>query len=295
MFRIDREMLTTAVRRLDHAIYNHNRWYQEVLRTIICRLDFDADDIAEDAYHRCPFGQWYYGCTIPEMHENKTFLSIRTEHERTHTEARNLLLKVTREEPISPVDYDNFADAAEQLRLNLQTLRYEIEETLYNRDPLTGVNNRISMLSDLRKQMGLVDRHVEPTAIAILDIDRFKAVNDTYGHQAGDKVLSNIAAFILRHLRTYDSIYRYGGEEFLIMMPHTDLGTAEAVCERIRIGIGEQHTFCGDEEGIVVTVSIGIARLQAHRDVETAIGQADKALYRAKAHGRNRTIVSKGE
>jgi len=291
MYRINREKLQTIIREVDQAIYNHNHWYQDIIRSIVCGLSFDKRDMAEDAHHHCTFGQWYYNCADKEIQQNKTFQSIRSEHERTHTYARKLLLTSVSKEPISPIDYDNFSNTVERLRLNLQTLKYELEETLYNRDPLTGVRNRISMLSDLRKQMDLIERHVEETVITIIDLDHFKEVNDTYGHPAGDLVLSNIAAYILQHLRPYDSIYRYGGEEFLIMMPHTDIDTAFAVVERIRSGVENLQTY--DEKGqpMHVTISAGLTVLRQHHDIESAIDEADRALYKSKEDGRNRSTV----
>lgn len=291
MYRIEREKLINIIRELDQAIYNHNHWYQNIIRTVVCRLPYDQRDMAEDAHHHCPFGQWYYNYVESEINENKTFQSIRSEHKSTHALARKLLLAASGNELISPIDYDNFANTVERLRLNLQTLKFEIEETLYNRDPLTGVRNRISMLSELRKQMELIDRHVETTSIAILDVDNFKTVNDRYGHPVGDQVLSHIATFILRHLRPYDSVFRYGGEEFLIMMPHTDLKTANSVCERIRAGIADHPTVCKNGDTIAVTVSVGITQMQPHLDVESAIEHADNALYQAKSAGRNRVVI----
>ncbi|WP_416768469.1 diguanylate cyclase [Sulfurimonas sp. ST-25] len=292
MYRINREKLLAVIREVDQAIYNHSQWYQNIIRSIVCHLPFDQRDMAEDAHHHCTFGQWYYHCSEKEMQENKTFQSIRGEHKQVHANAKLLLETSSRGEAISYIDYDNFANAVERLRLNLQTLKYELEETLYNRDPLTGVRNRISMLSDLRKQMDLIDRHVDTTVIAILDVDHFKKVNDTHGHPVGDLVLANIAAYILQHLRPYDNVYRYGGEEFLIMMPHTDVETAAAVIERIREGVAQMQTHMHNGETISVTISAGVTKLRDHHNIETAIEEADKALYEAKLGGRNKSVVS---
>ncbi|MDM5271209.1 diguanylate cyclase [Sulfurovum sp. zt1-1] len=293
MYRIDREKLQAIIREIDQAIYNHGHWYQNLIRSIVCRLPFDERDIHEDAHHQCPFGQWYYSCDNKEIKKNMTFISIREEHKLTHNLARKLLLAASVEEIILPIDYDNFSNSVERLRLNLQALKYELEETLYNRDPLTGVKNRVSMLSDLRKQMTFIKRHLETTVIAIVDIDHFKQVNDNYGHPTGDLVLSNLASYILQHLRPYDSIYRYGGEEFLIMMPHTNIDTAFSIIERIRTGIENYQTHDHNDEYIRVTISAGMVNLEEQYNIETAIEQADKALYEAKTNGRNRSVVFK--
>lgn len=291
MFRMEREELQAIVRELDQAIYHHNQWYQDIIRSITCRLPFDKRDMDEAAHHHCPFGQWYYRVDDEDLQENKTFQSIRSEHKMIHTVARELLQSSAHSESISPMAFDRFSGTIERLRLNLNTLKYELEETLYKRDPLTGARNRVSMLSDLRKQMTLIDRLAETTTIALMDVDHFKQINDRYGHPVGDKVLSGIASYIIQNLRPYDNLYRYGGEEFLLMMPHTNLDTSMAIVERLRVGIESNAPACSQGEEINVTASFGITQLEAHLDVELAIENADKALYEAKNSGRNRSII----
>lgn len=291
MFKMNREKLQLVLRELDQARYNHERWYKDLIRSITCRLDADRRDIAEDAYRQCRFGQWYYNCFDDELLENLTFKSIEIEHRKMHNLAAKLLNASIHGKDTLPIDYDNFANTLDRLRLNFDTLKHEIEETLYRRDPLTGARNRTSMLSDLRQLVEMIQRGVQETSICLLDIDYFKAVNDTYGHQVGDEVLIAVSRYAMDHMRPYDKIYRYGGEEFLISMPNTDLKTSFTVMERIRDGFSAFHAAYVEEEPIIVSASFGIARLSADLTVEESIDRADKAMYDSKKNGRNRVSV----
>jgi len=291
MFRLSRDKLQLTLQELEQASYNHRMWYKDLIRSIACQLPPDGRDLAEDAHHHCRFGQWYYTFDEGEFADNPTFKSIEIEHRKMHELAGKLLNMSAHMEKISPIDYDNFANTLERLGINIETLKHEIEETLYNRDPLTGARNRVTMLSDLRRLLELAQRGVQQSLICIMDIDLFKSVNDQYGHQAGDQVLVAVTGYILRHLRPYDKLYRYGGEEFLLVMPHTDIETSQIVIERIREGLSTLVSAYNEGEAITVTASFGIAPLSVNLTVEESIDRADKALYRSKEDGRNRVSV----
>lgn len=287
MFRMDRDKLQLTLRELDQAVYNHRIWYKDLIRSIACHLPPDTRDLADDAHHHCRFGQWYYAFEENEFAENMTFQSIEVEHRKMHELAGELLRSSQNMEKISPIVYDNFANTLERLGINIETLKHEIEETLYNRDPLTGARNRVTMLSDLRRLLELGQRGVQETLLCIMDLDFFKSINDNYGHQVGDQVLVAVTEYILSHMRPYDKLYRYGGEEFLIVMPHTDIETSQVIIERIREGLTTLIATHCDGEAITITASFGIADLASDLTVEESIDRADKALYRSKEAGRN--------
>ncbi len=291
VFKMSRDKLQGALRELDQARYNHERWYKDLIRTIACGLPIDRRDLAEDSYRQCRFGQWYYAIYDEEFAKNKTFVSIETEHRKMHDMAAKLLGSVMREEAIAPTDYDNFANVLDRLQINLEALKHEIEETLYNRDPLTGVHNRVSMLSDLRKLQELVQRDVQKSAICLMDLDHFKEINDRYGHQTGDRVLVAVTRYIMDHIRPYDKIYRYGGEEFLIVMPNTDTEVGTQIVERLRDGLGTLAAVHHGLEPLQITASFGLTMLVSEITVEEAIDRADRALYVSKGNGRNMLSV----
>ena len=156
-------------------------------------------------------------------------------------------------------------------------------------DPLTGLHNRRYLESHLG---GLVDAAADgdkPLSLMILDIDHFKAVNDTYGHDAGDDVLKAFAERVKTVIRGVDVLCRLGGEEFIIVMPDTSLDVAGRVAERVRQTVGgAMFAIDKGERHIAVTVSIGLAERRNGREADSMMKRADRALYRSKALGRNR-------
>lgn len=162
-------------------------------------------------------------------------------------------------------------------------------------DALTGAFNRRYLDRRLSEEVSASRRYARSLSILLIDIDHFKNVNDTHGHQAGDCVLVALGKILTETLRESDTLARYGGEEFLIIAPHTPVSGAIEVAERLRMRV-ESHEFslpdeAGPTRAIRVTVSIGVASLGDGVDnVEKLVKAADKNLYRAKAAGRNRVI-----
>ncbi len=158
------------------------------------------------------------------------------------------------------------------------------------RDGLTGLYNRKALMSLLSEWTAFAVRHQVPLAVLMIDADHFKAVNDRHGHPVGDRVLRMIADTVRATLRESDVAGRYGGEEFAVVLPHTNLEGARQVAERIRRGCEGVHLPL-PAGPLTVTVSIGVTTLKpGMRRAEDLVGQADEALYRAKAEGRNRVV-----
>ena len=163
-------------------------------------------------------------------------------------------------------------------------------------DQLTGLYNRRYLASHLSAMFDRASWTGRPLATMILDIDHFKHINDTYGHDSGDKVLKEFADCVSSSVRGIDLACRYGGEEFLVAMPDTDMAFAEIIAERLRQEIaGRKFVVNGGRDSIQVTVSIGIASTENGAEGDSAqklIKRADEALYKAKTGGRNRVIKS---
>ncbi len=165
-------------------------------------------------------------------------------------------------------------------------------------DTLTGINNRRFFDQRLHEELEAARRNRTPLSSMLLDVDFFKKVNDTYGHQVGDEVLREVAALVRAQLRGSDVLSRYGGEEFAVLLPRTSTDSAEEVAERVRAGV-EDHVFnLPGGESFHVTISIGIATYRPDDggnkpkpDGESLVSHADQCLYEAKAAGRN-TVVS---
>jgi diguanylate cyclase (GGDEF)-like protein len=286
------EKLQTALQQLSKSIYSHEQWHNKLIQTIICQLPYDDSDVAEDAHRRCGFGQWYYGGDIDqELRDHPAFIASGVEHEHMHRFAAQLLHTSVNGRPVSSSDYDIFAKSLERLRLEIHSLQHEIEDSLHGHDPLTGTKNRIGMLSKLREELELVKRHIGQCCVAMMDLDYFKSINDTHGHLVGDKVLASSAYYVMEQLRPYDKVFRYGGEEFLILIPSTSLQAGQTVIERICKGLAAIAIAHDGGNPISVTASFGITLLDPDVSIEESIDRADNAMYAAKKAGRNRVCV----
>lgn len=157
-------------------------------------------------------------------------------------------------------------------------------------DVLTGVGNRLRLVEDLRVLSGRMERYGHGSCVALLDVDHFKAYNDTAGHLAGDDVLRAVAGALRATIRSGDTLYRYGGEEFLVLLPEQTLERAALAAERLRAAV--EALGIAHPNGGVVTVSVGVAQpTECTGAPEALLELADQALYRAKEAGRNRVEV----
>lgn len=176
-----------------------------------------------------------------------------------------------------------------QRMLDMQTSMNDAKKALLHEaahDPLTLILNRRAILDLLQKEISRAIRHGSPLSIGMIDLDHFKRVNDTYGHQTGDDVLCGLVRTIQGSLRDYDRVGRYGGEEFLVLAPCSSGGEEEELYERLRASIAGQGI--ATRSGVVnVTVSIGVAGTMGTTSMDELLAVADSALYRAKKSGRN--------
>ena len=155
------------------------------------------------------------------------------------------------------------------------------------RDPLTGVNNRTSFRKVLDREVELSHRHGAPLSLIMLDVDRFKTINDMHGHMVGDLALKSIAKCLVACIRDSDILFRYGGEEFCIALANTSLAGARKLAERVRRAL-EILVVRTSGTRVHVTASFGVATLEEKDDAAQLVEKADHSLYRAKELGRNR-------
>jgi len=285
--------LQVLISNVDQAVYNHNQWYDALIATLICRLPYDEHDVHEESFRRCRFGQWLYGEGQRLLHDHASYASIESEHRRMHQLAARLLLAAAEGAPIGVQEYGLFTSALKSLGLEAATLKNELEDLLSHVDPLTGVNGRTLVLTVLRELHALVTRKVMPCSVVMMDLDHFKGINDTYGHQAGDQVLVASARYVMQHLRPYDKIFRYGGEEFVLTLQNASSEVALATVNHLREGLAQLPVRYNDML-IGVTASFGVAPLDPGDKVEQTLDHADQALYAAKSGGRNRAEIWKG-
>jgi diguanylate cyclase (GGDEF)-like protein len=178
---------------------------------------------------------------------------------------------------------------AEQARLEAQAQRARAAEFAESaeRDPLTGLGNRRHLARRCAELLPAAEREARPLAVAQLDIDHFKLINDRHGHATGDRVLVTLAQLLRDNTRNRDVLVRHGGEEFVLVMPGMSLDGAAEVCERLRDCVASHQWDGADVSNLTITVSIGLAAAPSY-EVGPLLHRADQALYRAKRSGRNR-------
>jgi len=159
-------------------------------------------------------------------------------------------------------------------------------------DDLTGLYNSRHFYGKLKEEINRLIRYKQPLSLLLIDIDDFKKINDKYGHLQGDKILKKAGSIIKDCLRETDSAYRYGGEEFTILLPGTGIEAAENVANRLRKGFVAQDLFSMTNEAIHMTVSIGACQFKPEEALETFIKRTDDALYVAKRNGKNCVHIS---
>jgi diguanylate cyclase (GGDEF)-like protein len=178
--------------------------------------------------------------------------------------------------------------AREDSRRELLNLSRELDQ-LSRRDELTGLANRRDMIERLNNELNRYERNGKNFSLLVADIDHFKMVNDKFGHECGDIALKQVASELVRNTQKRDCVARWGGEEFLILLPETAGPKAAKIAERLRLSVEQLEISCNNTS-IMITVSIGIAEFQPTMTLNELINKADSLLYEAKLSGRNRVI-----
>lgn len=182
-------------------------------------------------------------------------------------------------------------ERAERAEQKIAELQRELDEAsrLMRHDQLTGVLNRRGIEEIFGKESARTQRRGSPLCVALLDIDNFKRLNDTFGHNAGDGALIHLADVIRRNLGPNDTVARLGGEEFIILYPDCDLDEAAAALTRLQRELTREY-FLADERKLLITFSAGVTLWQPGEAVEAVIARADDAMYEAKRTGRNKVV-----
>lgn len=205
------------------------------------------------------------------------------------------ILTVAGDKPFEPAALSLLDSLATALIYPLRNaLMYKAAFEASQTDPLTGIRNRLALDEMARHTIAAAHRSRFPVSVLMLDLDYFKGVNDHFGHPAGDKVLRAVASMMGQCIRESDMLARYGGEEFAVVLSGTDLEGAIELAERIRSRMETGLQVRYDGQAIGVTVSLGVAQLQAGEDFAGLLKRADRALYRAKQGGRNLVAADRG-
>jgi len=271
---------------LERATMRQTEWFKRWHDEVICNHDTSAFKVAviEDV----PLGAWYASDLSLPFHNNPCFLSLGQKLNDMLAQVCTFLVQASEGGPRSVDDYTAFMNTLMDLNVDVQCLQNDAWRGLTKMDPLTGVRNRHDMMADLDNERERARRAAQPCAIAMVDLDHFKSINDTHGHMVGDQVLRKISSLFAEQLRPYDMVYRYGGEEFLLCLPNTDVQTAQMVLNRLRETIAAKAMpYAKDGTDFFVTASFGVADIDTVEHIVKTIERADAAMYDVKHSTRN--------
>lgn len=278
------------VRRLAPALQAHGEWIQSIHTMLICRSVEGCRALEEDGDADTELGRWFAEENIDFICRHPEYETAMREHRKLYAVARKLCDAVLDDRPIGRDEYAAFAEGISRLDRSLEALVKELWDLLRYTDPLTGIATRFAMLPRLREEHQRVRRTGLMSSVCMVDLDHFKRINDTWGHHAGDAVLEAVSAYLVQNLRRYDQVCRYGGEEFVLMLPNTEPEQAVPIVDRLRRGLADLRVPIGDKV-LRTTASFGIAPLLADQPIGVSIDRADRAMYVAKRAGRDRVHV----
>ena len=281
----------SRVRELERALQAHQDWIDGFQSRLVTRSRPRPSDLKAAGHLHCPFGRWYAGKGKKSFRGVSAFTELGAQHREMHRLARALARTIRDNADIAVAQYEAFTRCLADFRQSAHALLDDARELLRYADPLTGIANRFGMLPRLEEEMERVRRTNVVSTVSIMDLDRFKRINDSLGHASGDKVLRAVSRYLVKNVRRYDRVARYGGEEFLLLLPDPTPAGAKRVLDRLRRGLSRRTIAVNRDTKVTIGASFGVAAMNPAHTVMMAIDRADQAMYEAKQAGRNRVQV----
>ncbi len=276
----------SATELLGVVLDEHLRWIGQWHRAAFFREGQGGERPSAPA----SFAAWCGAASRDDLVHQPAVQKLATLHEQMHRQAKLVLLKARSGDAPNEAEYEAVIGRFEEFVLHLRRMERAFGAAASGLDPLTGLRTRRGMLEALEREHNRYNRTGQTFCLALADIDKFKVINDTYGHDIGDRVLAATAAVISRGVRSFDEAFRMGGEEFLVCLKETGMDEAFTVIERLRIDLMESPVLLPDGRVIPVTASFGLVKSQTGLSVDELVVCADRSLYQAKNAGRNRVI-----
>lgn len=286
------ESIVSAIERADAEVKDRLTRFH---RSAVAKVRPDEDLLELGAHGRSEFGGWYAERKDRPPTNQPAFEALVALHEALLNHIALLAERSWRAPRVPVEEYDALLEKVRAFDEQADRLTRAFRAAISDIDPLTGAQTRHVMQRELKREMQRGRRSGQPGCLALADIDKFKAINDTHGHSVGDRVLAAIATMLIDGLRPYDSVFRYGGEEFLILLPETGPEEARRVLNRVRESIAGTPVSIDAPASLRITVSFGLTLMTPRRPAQDLIERADEALYAAKAGGRNRVEVWRAE
>ena len=241
-----------------------------------------------------------FSSTTSEYHDKIEACAVRISSARDISELSSVLEEVMQEtrtvQLTAARSHDEISDMRRRVteaEREVKRLQQELSQAseMVRIDPLTGALNRKGMEEAMEREVARTRRHESPLSVSLLDVDNFKQINDTLGHRAGDSALKHLAEVARETIRPQDTLVRYGGEEFVILLPETSMEDAVKVMERVQRELTRRY-FMLDNNKLLITFSAGVAELGANEEPSEAVRRADQAMYLAKRAGKNRVMAA---
>lgn len=273
---------------LDEASQWHMAWTRTVLRCAVLRTPPGDDVMGSEAHHCCRFDHWLHAHRkdLAEL-DASTLRRLDRNHRQLHEAARRICGRILAGEPGEPDDMETFEHAQAGVVAGLAMLKTACLAHAARLDALTGLPLRHGLEEEFERCRAQARRHGELLVLLMLDLDRFKEINDAYGHAVGDRALAHVASLLKGHCRAGEPVIRFGGEEFIALLQTADRATAQRAAHRILQALRDHPLQLPEGLTVAVRASAGMAEVGAAESLADAIAHADRALYAAKSAGRD--------
>jgi len=274
---------------LDAAVQAHLGWSRRVLRCAVLREPPGDDVLAPDAHQLCDFGRCCDRhrarfAELPGFDAGR----MLAQHRLMHDAVRALCVDILAHGRGQRAQLDTFERTQSELVSMVAHLKTEVLSHSARHDDLTGLPLRHDLKAEFERCRSTAQRHGEHLIVVLIDVDHFKHVNDTHGHSVGDRALRHVAGILREHARVGEPVFRYGGEEFLLLLQTDGIAAAERAIERLLRALRECPMPMPEQAPLNLRVSAGLAIVSEGEGLAQAIELADRALYDAKSDGRDR-------
>lgn len=285
--------LDAFVAELDDAVQAHMDWTRRIIRCAVLRTTPDADVVDPHAHTLCRFSGWFNGHRAEfDALDAAAAAKIEAAHQSMHDAMRALFVCISSGQPGSTADLDAFETSQAELIRLLAQFKTLILSSTSRRDALTGLPLRYGIESDFDRLRKEATRTQARLYVAMIDIDHFKKINDTYGHPVGDQVLRQLSATLQGALRGNEPLYRYGGEEFLWLLKCASAEEARRSAKRVLSTVGTTPIRLDSGDVLRLTTTLGLAQAGEDEPFDSVLQRADAALYAGKRSGRNTFVFA---
>jgi diguanylate cyclase (GGDEF)-like protein len=280
------------VTELDAAVEAHMTWTHHILRFVVLRTSPGDDVLDPFAHTLCEFGSWY-AANLAHFETIDAVAAHRVErvHQTMHDAIRAICSDILAGRPGKHDDLVAFEQSQSELQGLLARFKTSILSNAVRHDPLTGLPLRYGIEGDFALQQKDARRNRNLFYVALIDVDHFKRINDSYGHPVGDRVLRQLAETLNRNLRSNEPLYRFGGEEFLWLMQCKSAAEAEQSAQRLLTTLRTTPVPVAKNQSVTLTVTLGMAQVGDQEELASALERADVALYKGKEAGRDRYVI----